>query len=77
MLMRTDPFRELERLVDNGRQMPRSFPMDAYRQVFLGETLDGDRLEADYRDGVLTLRVPVAESAKPPPNRDRPQLRER
>jgi HSP20 family protein len=121
MLMRTDPFREIERLLDDGRRAPRSFPMDAYRtgdefvmafdlpgltadeidltvernvltvkaerrlnfqgadevavserpqgafarQVFLGDTLDAERLEADYANGVLTLRVPVAESAKP------------
>jgi len=121
MLMRTDPFRELERLFDDGRRTPRSFPMDAYRQgeefvmafdlpgleadaidltvernvltvraerqvrfdsadeiavserpqgvftrqVFLGDTLDSDQLSADYTAGVLTLRVPVAESAKP------------
>jgi HSP20 family protein len=121
MLMRTDPFRELERLIDDGRRAPRSFPMDAYRngdefvmafdlpglrsdeieltvernvltvkadrriafggadevavserpqgvftrQVFLGDTLDAERINADYTAGVLTLRVPVAESAKP------------
>ena len=121
MLMRTDPFREIERMLDDGRRTPRSFPMDAYRrgeemvmafdlpgldadsieltvernvltvkaervlrfeegdevavserpqgaftrQVFLGETLDADRLRADYTNGVLTLRVPIAESAKP------------
>ena len=35
------------------------------RQLFLGDTLDTDALEADYRDGVLTLRIPVAERAKP------------
>jgi HSP20 family protein len=35
------------------------------RQLFLGETLDSDRMQADYRDGVLTLRIPVAEQAKP------------
>ena len=35
------------------------------RQLFLGETLDVDRLEADYKDGVLRLRIPVAEQAKP------------
>lgn len=120
MLMRTDPFRELERLID-GPRAPRSFPMDAFRngdefvmafdlpglrseeieltvernvltvkaerrlgfegaeevavserpqgvlmrQVFLGDTLDADRIDADYTAGVLTLRVPVAESAKP------------
>lgn len=35
------------------------------RQLFLGETLDTDHIEADYADGVLTIRLPVAESAKP------------
>jgi HSP20 family protein len=35
------------------------------RQVFLGETLDADRIDARYRDGVLTLRIPIAERAKP------------
>jgi HSP20 family protein len=35
------------------------------RQLFLGDTLDTDRIKADYVDGVLTLRLPVAEKAKP------------
>ncbi|MBB4935014.1 HSP20 family protein [Lipingzhangella halophila] len=35
------------------------------RQLFLGESLDGENISADYADGVLTLRVPVAEQAKP------------
>lgn len=35
------------------------------RQLFLGETLDADNISAEYTDGVLTLRVPVAEKAKP------------
>jgi HSP20 family protein len=35
------------------------------RQLLLGESLDPDRLEADYDQGVLTLRIPVAETAKP------------
>jgi len=35
------------------------------RQLFLGDTLDTDRIEAEYRDGVLTLRLPVTEKAKP------------
>ena len=35
------------------------------RQLFLGETLDSDRIDADYSNGVLTLRIPVAEQAKP------------
>ncbi|MGQ4268069.1 Hsp20/alpha crystallin family protein [Nocardiopsis changdeensis] len=122
MLMRTDPFREFDRLtqrlLENGR--PAAMPMDAYRenddfvvhfdlpgvspesidlevernvltvkaerpglrreglelivnerpngtfsrQVFLGDTLDTDRITANYADGVLTLRIPVAEQSK-------------
>ena len=34
------------------------------RQLFLGENLDTDRIDATYDNGVLTLRVPVAEKAK-------------
>ena len=41
-------------------------PQGSYsRQLFLGETLDADRIEANYEHGVLTLTVPVAEAAKP------------
>ena len=125
MVMRFDPFRELDRLSNelfNGTQRrPAAMPMDAYRegetfyvhfdlpgidpssidltveknvltvpadrrsewngdvevlvaerpqgtysrQLFLGETLDADRIEANYEHGVLTLRIPVAEAAKP------------
>jgi HSP20 family protein len=127
MLMRTDPFRELDRLTQvlfgaNGtRSHPAIMPMDAYReggqfvvhfdlpgvdpssidlnvernvltvraerkptygedvelqvaerprgvfsrQLFLGDTLDTDCVEASYDAGVLTLRIPVAEKAKP------------
>jgi HSP20 family protein len=127
MLMRTDPFRELDRLTQqllgaNGTTArPAVMPMDAYRdgesfvvhfdipgvdpssidldvernvltvraeraprgpdgveyqvaerprgvfsrQLFLGETLDAERIEASYDAGVLTLRVPIAEQAKP------------
>lgn len=126
MLMRTDPFRELDRLTNvlfgaNGtRSHPAIMPMDAYRQdgqfivhfdlpgvdpssidinvernvltikaerkpaygedielqanerprgtfsrqLFLGDALDLDRVEAGYDAGVLTLRIPVAERAK-------------
>lgn len=35
------------------------------RQIHLGDGLDGANLEADLHDGVLTLRIPVAEQAKP------------
>jgi HSP20 family protein len=34
------------------------------RQVFLGETLDADKIAADYAAGVLTLTIPVHEAAK-------------
>jgi HSP20 family protein len=35
------------------------------RQLFLGETLDTERIHASYQDGVLRLTIPVAEKAKP------------
>jgi HSP20 family protein len=35
------------------------------RQIFLGETLDSERIEADYTGGVLTLTIAVREAAKP------------
>ena len=35
------------------------------RQVFLGDTLDTSRIDAQYDGGVLTLSIPVAEQAKP------------
>ncbi|MEU6394536.1 Hsp20/alpha crystallin family protein [Streptomyces sp. NPDC046939] len=124
MLMRTDPFRELDRLVERvwgTAAHPASMPLDAWRegdtflveldlpgvdpqsidldvernvltvkaerkpaygesseavvterpagtfsrQLFLGETLDTEKIEASYDAGVLRLRVPVAEQAKP------------
>src|SRR3712207_2445699 len=124
MLMRTDPFRDLDRLTNavfGTATRPTAMPMDAYRdqstfvvqleipgvnpdsidltveknvltvhaerkpgfgqdaervvgertygvfsrQLFLGDTLDADRLTADYDAGVLTLKIPVAEQAKP------------
>jgi len=35
------------------------------RQLMLAESLESDRLEADYDRGVLTITIPVAEQAKP------------
>jgi HSP20 family protein len=35
------------------------------RQLFLGEGLDAERVEASYDRGVLTVTVPVAAQAKP------------
>jgi HSP20 family protein len=130
MLMRTDPFRELDRFAqqvlgagNHGTwSKPAAMPMDAYRagnefvvcfdlpgvdpaaieidiernvltvkaerrplpggddvqmqvterplgvfsrQLFLGDTLDTDHIDAGYEAGVLTVRIPVAEKAKP------------
>ncbi|MEV8015790.1 Hsp20/alpha crystallin family protein [Streptomyces sp. NPDC086554] len=124
MLIRTDPFRELDRLTQQffgTVARPAPMPLDAYRdgdtflihldlpgieaqslemdveqnvltiraerrapelkdegmivaerphgvfsrQLFLGDTLDTERIEAAYDAGVLTVRIPVAEQAKP------------
>ncbi len=124
MLMRYDPFREIDRLTSSlfdQTRIPRSMPMDAFRQgdhlvvhldlpgvdaesidltvertvlnvtarrnfdrtdsdelivserpqgvfsrqVFLGEGMDTDALDASYDNGVLTITVPVLESARP------------
>lgn len=35
------------------------------RQFFLGEGLDTDRIDAGYDRGVLTVTIPVAETAQP------------
>jgi HSP20 family protein len=35
------------------------------RQLVLGDNLDTERIEATYDGGVLRLRIPVAERAKP------------
>src|ERR1700756_5788507 len=105
MLMRTDPFRDFDRLAQQvlgTAARPAVMPMDAWReddrfivefdlpgvdedsldpdremvsaerprgvfsrQLFLGENLDTDAIEASYGGGVLRLTIPVAEKAKP------------
>jgi HSP20 family protein len=41
-------------------------PMGVFsRQLFLGDTLDTDDLQASYDAGVLTVRIPVSDHAKP------------
>src|SRR3954452_18161083 len=35
------------------------------RQFMLGDTLDTEDIQANYEAGVLTLRIPIAERAKP------------
>jgi HSP20 family protein len=41
-------------------------PMGSFsRQIVLGDGLDLEKVSADYRDGVLSVTIPVAEQAKP------------
>ncbi|MEU8238184.1 Hsp20/alpha crystallin family protein [Actinoplanes missouriensis] len=41
-------------------------PMGVFnRQLFLADTLDTEKLEAVYDNGVLTLRIPISDRAKP------------
>jgi len=35
------------------------------RQLFLGDTLDTDRMRASYDNGVLTVQIPISDKAKP------------
>jgi len=35
------------------------------RQLFLGDALDAEHIDATYDNGVLVLRIPIAEKAKP------------
>ncbi|MEV6851287.1 Hsp20/alpha crystallin family protein [Actinoplanes sp. NPDC051411] len=35
------------------------------RQLFLGDALDTEHIDAGYANGVLVLRIPIAEKAKP------------
>jgi HSP20 family protein len=35
------------------------------RQLYLGDSLDTQRVKAEFTDGVLVLKVPVDESSKP------------
>ncbi len=52
--------------VEDAQWLSRERPAGTFaRQLSLGRGLALDRIEADYRDGVLSLRIPVAEEAKP------------
>ncbi|WHT22218.1 Hsp20/alpha crystallin family protein [Crossiella sp. CA-258035] len=51
---------------DNVEMQVAERPLGVFsRQLFLGDTLDTEQIKADYEAGVLTLRIPVAEQAKP------------
>src|SRR5690242_17010452 len=54
------------RPTDEGQEVIVERPYGAFRrQLSLGDGLDLDHLDASYRDGVLTLTIPLAERAKP------------
>lgn len=51
--------------LENAEWVSAERPYGSYtRQLVLGRSLDTDRLEASYHDGVLTLSIPVAEQAR-------------
>jgi HSP20 family protein len=57
---------ERDRISDDAETIATERPRGVFsRQLFLGDTLDVERVEASYNDGVLRLRIPVAEQAKP------------
>jgi HSP20 family protein len=54
------------RFTDNDEVLVAERPQGEFRrQLFLGEQLDTEHIKADYDNGVLTLRLSVAERAKP------------
>ncbi|HEY1116391.1 MAG TPA: Hsp20/alpha crystallin family protein [Acidimicrobiales bacterium] len=57
--------RHLEVAEDDERIVGERRHGELVRQLLLGDTLDPLRVEADVTDGVLTLRIPVAETAAP------------
>jgi HSP20 family protein len=57
---RQRPFGEGDEVLVSERPLGR-----VSRQLFLGEQLDTESIDARYEDGVLTLRLSVAEQARP------------
>ena len=57
---------ERTRISDDAETIATERPRGVFsRQLFLGDSLDVERVEASYDDGVLKLVIPVAEQAKP------------
>ncbi|MFI7615040.1 Hsp20/alpha crystallin family protein [Nonomuraea terrae] len=55
-----------EQIAEDERLFVRERPMGAFiRRVYLSEHLDSDKIDASYDNGVLTVRIPVLERAKP------------
>ncbi|MBB5085116.1 Hsp20/alpha crystallin family protein [Nonomuraea endophytica] len=58
--------RREEEVADNERLFVRERPMGTFtRRVYLSEHLDSDKIDAGYHNGVLAVRIPVLERAKP------------
>ncbi|SDM55029.1 Hsp20/alpha crystallin family protein [Nonomuraea jiangxiensis] len=58
--------RREEEIQDNERLFVRERSMGTFtRRVYLSEHLDADQIDASYANGVLAVRIPVLERAKP------------
>lgn len=58
--------RREEELADDDRLLVRERRMGQFtRRIYLSEHLDGERTQADYDNGVLTVRIPVTDRARP------------
>ncbi|GAA2390292.1 Hsp20/alpha crystallin family protein [Nonomuraea africana] len=58
--------RREEEYGEDERVFVRERVMGAFtRRIYLSEHLDSDKIDAGYHNGVLTVRIPVTERAKP------------
>jgi Molecular chaperone (small heat shock protein) len=56
----------LSRMPDAANSVAAERPWGVFsRQLVLGDALDTEKVDADYTSGVLRLRIPIAEQAKP------------
>lgn len=56
----------LSHIPDAANAVAAERPWGAFsRQLVLGDALDAEKVDADYSAGVLKLRIPIAEKAKP------------
>lgn len=56
----------LSRMPDAANSVAAERPWGVFsRQLVLGDALDTEKVDADYTAGVLRLRIPIAEQAKP------------
>lgn len=51
---------------ENQRYLRREYGIGDFRRVFeVSESIDAERISAEYRDGVLVLHLPKVEAARP------------